>query len=215
MSSTEADRYWARLLGQAAVSLTGASDALLKVQLYDTLEEFFDGSNCWVESIGLTVVPETLDYKLYPVEGGRIIRLDSVVDQNGVAQAAVMPDIGTVRFLYACSNPQPVTVVVVKTVTDPLLCFPPNIPDWLLPAHGLGILHGIIGGMMLQQGQSYSNPTLANFHLRKFGDIVAKAYVATSKMNTVGLQPWAFPQQFRVSGQRGGVSTFNVHPTPR
>jgi hypothetical protein len=215
MNVTETDRYWAKILGQAAVALTGASDELLKVQLYDTLEEFFDGSNCWVEMIKLVVVPDALDYKLYPVEGGRILRLDSVVDQNNSPQQAIMPDIGTVRFLYPVSNSQPMTVIVVKTVTDPLLCFPPNIPEWLLPAHGLGILHGVIGGMMLQQGQAYFNPTLANFHLRKFNDTISKAYVAFSKMNTVGLQPWVFPQQFRVTGQRGGVSTFNVHPTPR
>ena len=48
----EGERYWTKVLGQAAVSLTGASDAiLLKVQLYDTLEEFFDGSSCWKELI--------------------------------------------------------------------------------------------------------------------------------------------------------------------
>jgi hypothetical protein len=35
------------------------------------------------------------------------------------------------------------------------------------------------------------------------------------KMNAVGAQSWVFPQQFRVFGQKGGVSTFNVHPTPR
>jgi hypothetical protein len=191
--------------------LTGASDALLRVQLFDTLEEFFDGSNCWMESIQFTVVPDLLDYKLYPVSG-RIIRLDSVIDQNNVPQSVVMPEVGTVRFQYPYTDVQPMVANVVKNVTDPLSCFPPHIPDWVLPAHGLKILHGIIGNMMLQPGQSYSNPPLANFHLAKFNDGISGAYVSSSKMNTVGAQPWAFPQQFRVSSQRGGVSTFNVHP---
>ena len=212
---SECDRYWAKIIGQASVALAGASDVLLRVQLYDTLEEFFDGSNCWMESIKFIAVADTLDYQVYPVEGGRILRLDSVIDQNNVPQAALMPDVGVVRFLYPYTQTQPMTAHVVKTVTDPLKCFPPNIPEWVLPVHGLKILHGLIGNMMLVPGQSYSNPGLANFHLQKFNDGISGAYVASSKANTVGVQSWAFPQQFRVTGQRGGVSTFNVHPTPR
>jgi hypothetical protein len=213
-NTDEIDRYWAKLIGQALVTLPGASDALLRVQLFDTLEEFFDGSNCWLESIRFTVVPDMLDYKLYPVSG-RIIRLDNVIDQNNVAQSAIMPEIATVRFQYPYSNVQPMVANVIKNVTDPLSCFPPHIPDWILPVHGLKILHGLIGNMMLQPGQSYSNPPLANFHLAKFSDGISGAYVSSSKMNTVAAQPWAFPQQFRVSGQRGGVSTFNVLPVLR
>jgi hypothetical protein len=213
-NAEEVARYWAKLIGQATVTLPGASDALLQVQLFDTLEEFFDGSNCWTENIPFTVVPDMLEYKLYPASG-RIIRLDSVLDQNNVPQAALMPDIGTVRFQYPYTNVQPMLAIVVKSVTDPLSCFPPHIPEWILPSHGLKILHGLIGNMMIQPGQSYSNPALAQFHLGKFNDGISGAYVSSSKMNTVSAQPWSFPQQFRVSGQRGGVSTFNVLPTLR
>ena len=74
-----------------------------------------------------------------------------------------MPDIGTVRFLYPYTKRQPMMAIVVKTVTDPLSCFPPHIPEWLLPMHGLEILHGLIGNMMLQPGQSYSNPRWRSF----------------------------------------------------
>ena len=205
------DNYWAKLMGQAQVALTGASDAQLRVQLFDALEEFFDGSNCWQETIGFTVIPDTLVYPLYPLSG-RILRLDGVVDQNNVPQQAVMPVIGTVRFLYPYTNVQPMTAVVIKNVTDPLCCPPPHIPEWVLPLHGQGILRGILGGMMLQPGQSYSNTALANFHLQRFRDAIAKARVAAMRMNTVGAQSWAYPQQFRVGGQRGGVSTANVNP---
>ena len=208
----ETDRYWAKIVGQAAVALTGASDALLKVQLYDTLEEFFDGASCWKESINFQVIPETLDYQLYP-QSGRILRLADVLDQNGSPQQAVMPIPGHIQFLYPFTDAQPMTAVMVKTVTDPLLCFPPHIPEWMLPVHGLGILHGLIGNMMLQPGQSYWNPTLAMYHLRRFGDAVGHASTAASQANKIGVQAWAFPQQFAVRGQRGGVSTFNVHPT--
>jgi hypothetical protein len=213
-NNDESARYWAKILGQALVAVPGASDALLRVQLFDTLEEFFDGSNCWLEAIKFVVTPDLLDYQLFP-QSGRILRLDGVVDQNNVTQSAIMPLPGQVRFLFPYTNSQPMTAVVVKTVTDPLLCFPPHIPEWMLSMHGLKILHGLIGNMMIQPGQSYSNPSLGNYHLQKFSDGISGAYVSSSKANTVGLQPWSFPQQFRVTGQKGGVSTFNVIPAPR
>jgi hypothetical protein len=212
MSKTsDCDKYWIKLLGQANVALTGASDAELKVQLFDTLQQFFDESNCWLETINFPVIPDTLDYPLMPLTG-RVHRLYGVVDQNNVPQQAVMPVIGTVHFLYPYSNPQPMWATVVKNVTDPLSCFPPGIPEWVLPVYGLGILSGVLGNMMLQPGQSYSNQALASFHLGKFRDAIAHARVATLRANTVGSQAWAYPQQFRVSGQRGGVSTANVNP---
>lgn len=208
----EVNAYWAKIIGQASVALTGVSDALLRVQLFDTLEEFFDGTNCWQEAINFNVIPDTLDYALHPVSG-RILRLSDVIDQNGVPQPAVMPIPGHVHFINPYTDAQMMTAVTVKTVTDPFLCFPPHIPEWMLPVHGLGILHGLIGNMMLQHGQSYSNPGLAQFHLRKFGDAISHACTAASQSNKIGLQAWAYPQQFRVSSQRGGVSTFNAHPS--
>src|SRR3954469_18082810 len=105
MSETdECDSYWDQLLGQAVTSLAGASDVALKVQLFDVLQRFFDESNCWQEAIELTVIPDTLDYPIAPVGGGRILRLYSVVDQNNTPQVAVMPQIGTVRFGYPYTN---------------------------------------------------------------------------------------------------------------
>jgi len=211
MSKPNLAGYWVKILGQADTALMGASQAAMQAQLFDVLDEFFNDSNCWQESISITVIPELLDYPLHP-STGRILRLYGVLDQNNVPQPAVMPVIGTVHFLYPYTNTQPMTAIVVKNVTDPLECQPPHIPDWVLPAHGQAILSGILGNMMLQPGMSYSNTALAQFHLGKFADAIAKARIAMSRANTVGSQNWAFPQQFRVSGQRRGFSTANVNP---
>lgn len=213
MSKKGQPDYWAKLMGEANVYLSGASDAQMRVQLFDVLDEFFFNSCCWEENIDFTVIPNTLDYPLVPLTG-RIVRLDEVYDQNNVPQQAVMPTIGTVHFMYPFNQPQPMTAVVVKTVTDPFKCSPPDVPEWLLPSYGRGIMYGIVGHMMLQPGMSYSNPQLGRFFLGKFSDHINMAYVAMTKMNKMGAQVWAYPQQFRVRGQRGGVSTFNVHPTP-
>jgi hypothetical protein len=210
----EFNAYWAKLLGQAKVGLMGASEAQLRIQLFDVLLDFFDSSCCWTEAINFTVIPETLDYPLKVVQG-RILRLEAVLNQHNIQEQAIMPDIGTVRFLYPYTQQQPMTAIVIKTVTDPLSCFPPNIPDWILPKHGMVLLHGILGNMMMIPAQSYSNPQLAQFYLQKFNDGTTGAYVASMKANTIGTQSWMFPQSHRTSSQRGGISTYNVHPSPR
>ena len=210
----QAEIYWAKLMGQANVSLTGTSTVGLRIQLIEVLQQFFDESNCWRECIGITVIPDAQDYPVQPLNG-RVLRLLAVLDQNAVPQSAIMEELGIVRFLYPYTDTQPMTVFVIKTLAVSDLCFPPDIPDWLLPVHGLTLLHGLIGNMMLQPGESFSNPQMANYHIQKFRDGIAHARVAANKSNTVGLQTWMFPQQFRVHGQKGGVSTFNVLPTPR
>jgi len=208
------DLYWAKVFGNAQVMLTGASADQIKVVLFDTLAEFFGDSNCWKENIDIVVVPNTYDYPI-PVRTGRILRLAGVVDQNLTPQNAIMPTIGTVRFQFGYSNTQTMTVTVIKTVTDPLECFPPHIPDWVLPAHHLTIQHGLVGNVMTIPGEAFSNPQQAMFHLQKFRDGIAGARVAGMKANTFGAQTWAYPQQFRVDGQRGGVSNFSVYPPAR
>jgi hypothetical protein len=212
--SDPCDAYWAQLMGQASVSLAGVSDTELRVQLFDVLQRFFDESNCWQESIRFTVIPDTLDYPLKPLSG-RILRLWGVLDQLAVPQQAIMPELGILRFIYPYTDTQQMLAIVVKTVTDPLSCYPPGVPSWLLPTHYLTLLSGLLGNIMLQPGQSYTNIPLANYHIQKFRDGIAHARVAMAKANTVGAQNWAFPQQFRVTGQKGGVSTFNIIPTPR
>ena len=208
------DNYWAKLLGQAKVALMGASDIQLKIQLFDVLQDFFDRSNCWKETVGFTVIPKNQDYPLKVVDG-RILRLLAVLDQNNMVQQTVMPDIGTVHFIYPYDQTQPMNAILIKTVTNPLECYPPNIPDWIISKHGLVLLQGLLGHMMLIPAQSYSNPQMANIHLQAYENGIYGALVASTKMNTIGAQTWMFPQQFRSSSQRGGISTYNVHPTPR
>ena len=214
MKKNEFNAYWGKLLGQAKVGLMGVSDAQLRVQLFDTLHEFFDQSCCWTENIAFTVIPETLDYPLHVVQG-RILRLEAVLNQHNHPEQAIMPNIGTVHFLYPYTQVQPMTAIVVKTVTNPLECYPPNIPDWIIPKYSQTILHGIMGSLMMVPAQSYTNPQLAQFYNGKFNDGTNGASVASTKANTVGAQGWMFPQSHRTSSQRGGISTYNVHPSPR
>ena len=208
-------KYWTQLLGQAESILIGVSDALMQSTLFNVLLEFFSDSNCWQEAIGFTVVPTTLYYVLIPVSG-RILRLWAVTDQNNVPQAAVMPiPDGNLHFLYPYTSPQPMTAIFVKTVSDPQNCFPPHIPEWLLPTYGFAILQGLLGSLMIQPDQSWTDKENGVYRLKKFRDLTMAARVAMMRANTVGVQSWAYPQSYRTFNQRGAVSTFNVNTSPQ
>jgi hypothetical protein len=208
------DRDLQALLGQANSILAGTSDAQLKVVFFQVLQEFFDNSNCWTEVIPIAVVPNLLDYQIDPISG-RILRLLEVVDQNNVPQSAIMSTPGWVHFIYPYTNPQPMTAVVAKNVSDfSLECFPPDFPEWFLPQYGLGVLAGVLGNFMIMPGNTWTDMGVGKFQLQRFRDAMMHARVATKYQNKVGAQAWAYPRQFRTTTQRGGVSTFNVSPPP-
>src|SRR5215468_5779552 len=208
----ETEEEVAKLFGEASAILTGSSQAQLTISLFDVLREFFNYSNSWMEWIQFTVVPETQDYVLEPTQG-RVLRLLGVVDQNRVPQAAVMPELGVVSFLYPYTIVQPMWACVAKNVIkafkDGKPCVP-WFPDWVLPTYGVGILEGVLGYMMMQPGTSWSNAQAGLFNLQKFRTAVALARVEAMRARTVGAQAWAYPQSFRVTSQKGGVSTFNI-----
>jgi len=204
------------LLASATAMLAGASQAELIITLYRTLKVFCNDSNAWIDYLPIMVVPNKLDYPVQPITG-KIIRLQNVIDQNNVPQAAAMPELDVVHLAYPYNQVQPMTVIVSKAVTNPFRDgrpFPPYFPDHFYRKYGTGILDGVVGRMMMEAGQSYSDPQKGVMHMGQFRTTVALARVEAMRMNLLGGQSWAYPQQFRVTSQRGGVSTFNMNPSP-
>jgi|SRR5215831_2392346 len=206
-----------KLLAEANSVLTGASDAQLNISLFDTLREFFQNSNSWMEWIQFVVIPNTQNYPITPTTG-RILRLLNVLDQNASPQQAIMPDIGVISFLYPYTTTQPMWACVTKTVVKAFkdgVPAPPLFPDWVLPTYGNGILEGLLGRMMMQPNQSWSDKQTGMFFSLKFRNAIAMARADALRGRTVGSQAWAYPQTFRTHSQKGGVSTFNINPSPQ
>jgi hypothetical protein len=199
-----------RFMNQARVKLTGASDAGIKAELFDVLHEFFNDSDSWLETLSVPIVTGTTTYALVPALGGLIIRLQAVYDPNNIPQPAFMPEFGTLSLVYPVNTSQPYTVIVSKQVLLPTSRDDvPDAPPWVMQVYERTILDGVLGKMMGQQNKSYSNDTLSTYHLKRFRDGIQMARVATQRQNTKGAQAWRFPQQYRVSTQRGGISTAN------
>ena len=207
-----------RLLNLARTELGGASDAGIKAQLYDVCREFFKDSNSWYEHIKLSVIANERHYRITPADGGMILRLAAVFDNNKIALAAILPHLDPPSAELELVYPQNISftarVVVTKQIVEPTTDdMLPDAPRWLLPVYHETILDGVLGKMMGQSTKSYSNDTLSTYHLRRFRDGIMQARVASERANLYGGQSWRYPNSYRTTSQRGGVSTPFPRPT--
>jgi hypothetical protein len=201
-----------RLMNSARVHLTGASDAGITLELFDTINEFFDGSNAWFEWMQLPIIAGQQAYQIYPTHGGMVVRLSCVFDTNRVPLPAHMAEItppgAKIWLIHPQNNNQTGNLMVIKNTTLPNSRDEiPDAPDWLLPVYERYILEGLLGRMMTQPGKSYSNDTKATYHLKKFRDGIAMAKTAVARSNLVGAQSWFFPSQYRTVSQRSNIGT--------
>lgn len=198
-----------QLLNQARVKLIGVSDAALKAELFNVLDEFFKDSSCWTENVPIQIVSGTTLYNVVP-NGGLIVRLAGVVDTNGIPQPAIMPEIGVVQFEHPYNNVATFSACLVKTVANPVgKDSLPAIPDWVLQQWRVGLLDGLLGNLKNASIGSYADPKKAPYHLARFRKAIGSARVSALRRNTFGTQAWRFPQSFQTGGQRGGVSVGN------
>ena len=207
-----------RLLNLARTELGGASDAGIKAQLYDVCREFFKDSNSWYEHIKLSVIANERHYRITPADGGMILRLAAVFDNNKIALAAILPHLDPPSAELELVYPQNISftarVVVTKQIVEPTTDdMLPDAPRWLLPVYHETILDGVLGKMMGHSIMSYSNDTLSTYHLRRFRDGIMQARVASERANLYGGQSWRYPNSYRTTSQRGGVSTPFPRPT--
>lgn len=197
-----------QVMGSLRTLLPGASEAGLKIELYNVFKEFFDETSSWTETLTMNSVADTDTYMLVPTSG-QIVRLAGVVDENDLPLPAVVDSIGVLNATIKFRNPftavQEFRAYVIKTVALPTDKEDfPIVPDWAIPLWSTGIIDGVLGRMMAQPAKSYSNPSQARYHLGRFQDALAKAMTAMTRRHTVGTQAWRFPS-FAKGSQRNGT----------
>lgn len=211
-----------RFMAQVRTKLSGPSDAGIKAELFEVLDEFCDETTGWQEQLSISALPATsitpnTVYDLIPQNGGTIIRLLAVFDPNNTLLAALLPtgatsnvEVGQLHLVNPVNIPQVLTAIVAKTVLLPTQ--KDEVPDFdqtLFRRYLRVMIDGTLGKMMGQQNKSYSNASGSVYHLQKFNMGKAMARVQVQRQNLFGAQSWSYPRQFRTQGQRGGVSTGN------
>lgn len=186
-----------RLMDQLRIRLPGALDGTIQLELFSVMNEFFQNSNCWTEDIPMRVVPTRKSYEIVSTTPSTMNRLYSVETSSGVSVAATMPVPGTIELLNLPSQEDTYTVTVALTITDPVDREGyPEFPDWFLSKYGNDILDGVLGRMMSQIAKPYSQPQMAQYHMRRFVQATNKAGVEAIHGNVYRGQNWRFPQTF-------------------
>lgn len=183
-----------RLINNARSSLPGAVDALIQLEMFNVLDDFFQASNIWQNSIPVSVAVGQTSYDLSPTDSGVIISLLSLLNSDKIPVAATMQTPETLILNIIPSVATTVTALVSLTCVDPVDSNGyPQLPDWLLRKYGVGILDGVLARMMAQPAKPYSNPQLAIFHMRQFRAAVSRARTDARHANLYDGQLWSFP----------------------
>jgi hypothetical protein len=185
-----------RLIENALVHVPGALEDMLELELFNTLDEFFKDSRCWLQEISVTTAVDDYDYTLTPTANtGTIVSLMHVLTAADTPVSATMPSPPVLLLRYAPAQVETLTATVALSVVEPLDADGyPNIPSWLMKKWGDGILSGLIGRMMIHPAKPYTNERMAIYHTRKFRGFIAKARAEARHQNLYGAQTWRFPQ---------------------
>lgn len=182
-----------RLMDNLRVRLPGAIDDAIKLEVYNAVNDFFQGTNLWFEDLELEVNPDD-DVFTVTTNSGTIFRLMWVLDNNQHQVPAGMDTPGEIELRDKPSEPRTYTARVALTVAGVNKEGYPTFPMWVLQYYMNDIIDGVLGRMMSQQAKPYSNAQLALVHTRKFSSAVAFARVEAKRRNVYRGQDWAFPQ---------------------
>ena len=199
-----------RLTNQCEQLLPGVSIKGLHAKLYEVLKEFFEDSLAWREEVEFQATAHVQEYTITLRGAGQPYSLIAVWDKHRFPVAAFMPEFGILQIVYPITSTPPTKwhLRVAKTIAPPTTSDGiPIAPSWVLGIYSRQILDGIVGNMMLEQNKSYSNPTTADYHLKRFRTGIQVAKTAANRANTVGAQSWTFPRNFRTNSQQGGIVT--------
>lgn len=185
-----------RLISNLRMHLPGAVDGVIKLEIYNTMNEFFQDSNVWRESIEIPVYAGVTNYDLTSTGPSTIVRLMSVIDEHERPINAYI-DLETQELVVsvAPTSPTTYTAQVSLTINEPLdkEGFP-YFPAWVLNLYMNEMVSGVLSRMMSQPAKPYSNTQLAAFHGAQFRSAVAKARSEANRRYTYHMQMWRFPR---------------------
>lgn len=186
-----------RLMDNLRIQLPGAIDDVLRLEVFNTLNDFFQDTNIWFEDIDFDVVANQQVYELISSGPSAIVRLLAVVDDAERYITAFMDTPGEIQLRDSPTTPATYTARVALTINDPLdREGNPVFPMWVLNKYQNDIIDGVLGRMMAQPAKPYSNAQLAVLHARKFAAAIGFARKETNRRNVYRGQRWQFPQGF-------------------
>lgn len=184
-------------MADCRIYLPGATDAVIKREMFSVVEQFCSNSNIWVLKYPFETIAGETRYQV-AAANSRIVRLMALLDENDRYPInGAMENIGEILLRETPSGVTTYNAYLSLTVDDPVnVDGYPMFPDWLLNRFAQTLRDGIVGAAMLQSGKPYSDPRMGAIRTRMFSSVMASAKTEANRKYKYGGQPWVFPQTF-------------------
>lgn len=186
---------YTRIIKNARLHLPSATDDAIKLEVFNVLHEFLEGTTLWQEDIPFTIQTNVTGYDLSSTDLADIHTLVGVFDSSSKASVPATMDVpGRIVLNTTPSTSQSVFARVILNVTDPQDTNGyPVAPDWILDKYYKDIVAGVLAAMMAQPAKPYSNPQLAILNGRKFAAGVSEGKAQAVHGQLYDGQRWRFP----------------------
>lgn len=202
-----------RLFNDIKLAIPGAIDAVIYQELWRVFEDFFDGTNAWIEEIPVLVTPNVLTYTVTPAGKGCINRLMMVYDPATASpdkrwvQGSIQflpPD--KIRLMYSPSTAKTWIAACSMNIQDPPVNGLPDIDAdavWIIDRYRDAFRFGTLGYMMMQGAKPYSNAKLASYNWQNYVAERGRARSDALHANVYGGQRWMYPQGYATTARKG------------
>jgi len=185
-----------RLMDNLRVNLPGAIDNMIKMELWNTINDACREGHIWRETID---VPLTVDDNLYnPAPEGTEVVYAFGVSHASMDVSGIVFSNGTLVLPRSPSLAEVETPLFMDAALTPAMEVGADI-EGLIPAdmwskHHQMWVEGVTGRMMGHPAKPYSNPSLAAYHLRAYKGLLARAAKEVRTGGRIGAQAWRFPR---------------------
>lgn len=187
-----------RLMDMLRTQLPGAPENTILAELFSVLQRMCRWGWLWIETRNVVLTNGVTVYTPAPA-GTEIIQLLKV-DHPTLGLRGTTFLHGTLTLPYAptagdvAEGPVEATWVLAPAVNVSNAAVATWVPADIWSERFELIKHGVLGNMMAQPAKPYSNPVLAQFHLRSFEAQLATARVEVRNTGAFNVQAWRFPR---------------------
>lgn len=197
------------LIRDVRVVVPGVTDAVVAMELYNTLKEFCQRSMVVRAETQDVLMAGQQDFVLADVEGWEVIYVVSLRHEEGWLRPR--PQLRQMRSLaaqsgYWCDPPNHVHFSAPfdkETAIDGIVALGPGpscaqncqmVPKIIWDRHYEAIRAGTMGRLYIQPSKPYSNLGTGRMMLQRAHALTGEARVTADKESTVADPPWAFPR---------------------
>lgn len=184
------------LLDNLRLSLPGATDGIIQLEVKNMLDEFCRETLAWRETIEVELEPDEDEYTLTPPAGSIVV---DVTDSYHPSYTA------TSVFTYGVLTLTPVPGL--NDIADPLtveLALKPDlslvqdledvVPDWMWGKYNDTFKNGTLYRMMQHVAKPWSNPQMAAYYRRLFFSDTVLVRRQIRGERQIDIYPWRYPR---------------------